>query len=146
MEMSVHGGPHFDVVRYSGSHDCEDADHDLDRQVREYLANRVSGGRARFLLDVRDLEVTFPSGLSDLFDSWGPALKEDGVRIVVLWRGPTPGRGNRFAHMKQMLEDALRKSGRDRLLPSELGFFVDEDEAEGFLEDRTRPTKSQSGE
>ena len=142
MKLRMRSAAGFDVVEYSGTHGCSDDDHKKDQQIHEYLADRVEAGQSRFLLDVRQLRVRFPSGLADLLNSWAPAGNEGKGRLAVLWEPrprpsrvawpfvPAPG-----AHgmMRQLFKGGVATSEPVRVGPLELRFFADENEARAFL-------------
>ena len=124
MKLSMKSQPHFDVLKYSGTHSCRDDDHEQDQQVHEYLKGRVGTGASRFLADVRELQVRFHSGLADVWNSWAPARKGN-IRLAVLWN-PSPKNPDRWSNLS-------RSFGVGRTGPRLWEMFVDEDEARAFL-------------
>ena len=142
MKLRMKSVARFDVVEYSGTHGCSDDDHKKDQQVREYLAERVEAGQSRVLLDVRDIRVTYGSGIGDLLDSWAPAGNEGKGRLAVLSKPrPRPVRAAwpfvpaHWAHerMIYLFKGGVATSEPVRVGPLEMRFFADENEARAFL-------------
>lgn len=95
----------IDVLRYVGSHACSEGDHRQDESVRKSLQDLVDQGRGHYLLvDVRELRVTYGSGIHDILGSWEPVtghrrgwLSGHGRgRLAILWKRPT---GRHAGHM-----------------------------------------------
>jgi hypothetical protein len=63
------------TLRYDGRHACTEDAHSLDGENREFLQSCLMADVSGVLIDVRNLEVVYPSGLSDLVCSWGPAFR-----------------------------------------------------------------------
>jgi hypothetical protein len=145
MKLRFENHPDTTVVRYSGTHGCKDEDHEHDRQVREYLRDKVVRGQTRFLLDVRDLRVGYPSGMGDLINSWASTRDEARCRVAVLWKpSPRPWPFDRWAVLSHVMQEAAETPRPAGVRPCWPCLFVDEDEARAFLlSDEPRATQSE---
>jgi hypothetical protein len=130
MELRLRSHPRFDVLLYSGIHCCNDNDHEQDRQAREFLADRVGAGQTRFLIDVRNLRVDFPSGRGDLWNSWEPAREQSKGRLAILWK-PITGYPD---YLASFCRDYALESSESKLASvEEIRVFLNEDSAHAFL-------------
>lgn len=144
MKLRMERHPRSDIVWYSGTHGCSDDDHEQDRRVRKYLADRVGEGHSRFLLDVRQLRVVFPSGMGDLLESWAPARDDGKGRLAILW-SPSRKGWDRWAHLALGFTKAVETSVTAGVSPRGMRFFVDEEEARAFLlADESEATQDQA--
>ena len=124
-------GIDFDAVRFSGLHACRDADHERDSELRRWLTGRVAAGRGSFLLDVRELYVTYPSGMGDLLNSfWGHRVRGEAspmvARLAILWRPSLPS-VHRIPDRWRMMAASIPNP-----TPS-VGLFEDEGKAMAYL-------------
>jgi hypothetical protein len=93
------------LLRYRGSHACSDKDHQLDKDVKSFLLNEIQDGRELFLLDVRNLKIVFPSGLSDLWQrAWSPVTTGN-VKLALLWRPDPKNVRDRFGYLVSMMSE-----------------------------------------
>jgi len=113
MRVSVEQCGPITILRCSGTHACTDEDHANDCELSTRLADGLRDGDGRFILDVRDLDVVYPSGMADIFNPWLPAVTgpnaANAARVVILWK-PVQGhrKGWRWAQSKRYLARALQ--------------------------------------
>ena len=131
MKIETEIQPGIDVIRYSGTHSCKDADHEQDESVHEHIAGRLRESCNRFLIDVRDLRVAFGSGLGDLLKSW-TAHGEGARRLAILWM-PSHKNFDRLAFLSQAFEKGGGTGESNLAGHHQMRFFVDADAARTFL-------------
>ena len=119
-----------DVLRYRGVHVCSNRDHVLDERMRTHLMKRVSGGRRRFLLDVRDLHVRYGSGLADLYNNAWEPVRGKRTRVALLWDPLEPDPWSETLDRPGMWDPDLHCLRR---LGESLDAFEDEARALAFL-------------
>jgi hypothetical protein len=121
MRVHVEHRGEITILRYLGLHGCSDADHRYGEQVGEFISARCDVGCDRFLIDVRQLDVVYGSGISDLFQTWQPVLP---VRSAFLWDPSRSQRGGATQRWRVLRDLQDRRA---------LAAFEDEDQALAFL-------------
>lgn len=74
------------VLRYAGTHEFQPEQWRQDEEVEQFLGDQCETGERCFLIDVRELRLTYGSSLATLWNrAWRPILCEDS-RVAILWR------------------------------------------------------------
>lgn len=110
------------VLRYAGTHEFQPEQWQQDKDIEAFLGEQVDKDERFFLIDVRELRLTYGSSLANLWNrAWRPILCENS-RVAILWR-PHP-ESKRIGYLAEF----VGRAGA----PSPL-FFEDEEAAVRYL-------------